>query len=313
MIAKKAPVADALRIGRIRCVVAITVCSFICVLTFFGLVSQLVSQPNGSSEEVGWKAFHMFTLLSNILMAVSAVMCIPFAVDGIRSRNYHLPRWCVNLLYTGTAAVTLTFVAAATAISSVIGFRQTMLTDSNLIFHTICPVLSILLFIFINSDHKVRFRASFIAMIPALTYSVVYVLLVFVIGKDAGGWRDHYQVYRLTDHVPLPVVLPVFYLMLFGLFNGLRALHNLVHKYRKAGIEKYFQEAEAFDCPDLPEAIRALAESDRVRDGDGELTVPRRIMRMMEKKYRSGLSEAEMCELYVRAYYSSVKGRDGSE
>ena len=38
MSAKKAPVTDALRIGRIRCVVAITVCSFICVLTFFGLV-----------------------------------------------------------------------------------------------------------------------------------------------------------------------------------------------------------------------------------------------------------------------------------
>lgn len=68
-------------------------------------------------------------------------------------------------------------------------------------------------------------------------------------------------------------------------------------------MERYYQQAEAFSYPDIETAIGALADLDRPYDMGGELTVPRRIMNIMERKYQSGLSTKEMCIRYIEDYF----------
>ena len=298
---KKLP--DALRINRNRCILAIVVCSILCFLVFLAVTDQLLRDPDVLIKEVGWKAYHMFTVLSNILMAVAAAMCIPFAVDGMRYRNYHLPRWYVNLMYMGTTGVAITFLIALTVLAPAAGFYRVMLFSNNILFHLTCPILSILLFFFINSDHRIKWQSTFIAIIPVVLYALVYVLMVFVIGEEAGGWRDHYQIYRIAEYLPLPVILLILCLISFGIATVLRLVHNAIHKKRKADMERYYQQAEAFSYPDLETAIGALADLDRPYDMGGELTVPRRIMNIMERKYQSGLSTKEMCIRYIEDYF----------
>lgn len=298
---KKLP--DALRINRNRCILAIVVCSILCFLVFLAVTDQLLRDPDVLIKEVGWKAYHMFTVLSNILMAVAAAMCIPFAVDGMRYRNYHLPRWYVNLMYMGTTGVAITFLIALTVLAPAAGFYRVMLFSNNILFHLTCPILSILLFFFINSDHRIKWQSTFIAIIPVVLYALIYVLMVFIIGEEAGGWRDHYQIYRIAEYLPLPVILLILCLISFGIATVLRLVHNAIHKRRKADIERYYQQAEAFSYPDLETAIGALADLDRPYDMGGELTVPRRIMNIMERKYQSGLSTKEMCIRYIEDYF----------
>ena len=298
---KKLP--DALRINRNRCILAIVVCSILCFLVFLAVTDQLLRDPDVLIKEVGWKAYHMFTVLSNILMAVAAAMCIPFAVDGMRYRNYHLPRWYVNLMYMGTTGVAITFLIALTVLAPAAGFYRVMLFSNNILFHLTCPILSILLFFFINSDHRIKWQSTFIAIIPVVLYALTYVLMVFVIGEEAGGWRDHYQIYRIAEYLPLPVILLILCLISFGIATVLRLVHNAIHKKRKADMERYYQQAEAFSYPDLETAIGALADMDRPYDMGGELTVPRRIMNIMERKYQSGLSTKEMCIRYIEDYF----------
>ena len=298
---KKLP--DALRINRNRCILAIVVCSILCFLVFIAVTDQLLRDPDVLIKEVGWKAYNMFTVLSNILMAVAAAMCIPFAVDGMRYRNYHLPRWYVNLMYMGTTGVAITFLIALTVLSPAAGFYRVMLYSNNILFHLTCPILSILLFFFINSDHRIKWQSTFIAIIPVVLYALTYVLMVFVIGEEAGGWRDHYQIYRIAEYLPLPVILLILCLISFGIATVLRLVHNAIHKRRKADMERYYQQAEAFSYPDLETAIGALADLDRPYDMGGELTVPRRIMNIMERKYQSGLSTKEMCIRYIEDYF----------
>ena len=298
---KKLP--DALRINRNRCILAIVVCSILCFLVFLAVTDQLLRDPDVLIKEVGWKAYHMFTVLSNILMAVAAAMCIPFAVDGMRYRNYHLPRWYVNLMYMGTTGVAITFLIALTVLAPAAGFYRVMLFSNNILFHLTCPILSILLFFFINSDHRIKWQSTFIAIIPVVLYALVYVLMVFIIGEEAGGWRDHYQIYRIAEYLPLPVILLILCLISFGIATVLRLVHNAIHKKRKADMERYYQQAEAFSYPDLETAIGALADLDRPYDMGGELTVPRRIMNIMERKYQSGLSTKEMCIRYIEDYF----------
>lgn len=298
---KKLP--DALRINRNRCILAIVVCSILCFLVFLAVTDQLLRDPDVLIKEVGWKAYHMFTVLSNILMAVAAAMCIPFAVDGMRYRNYHLPRWYVNLMYMGTTGVAITFLIALTVLAPAAGFYRVMLFSNNILFHLTCPILSILLFFFINSDHRIKWQSTFIAIIPVVLYALTYVLMVFVIGEEAGGWRDHYQIYRIAEYLPLPVILLILCLISFGIATVLRLVHNAIHKKRKADMERYYQQAEAFSYPDIETAIGALADLDRPYDMGGELTVPRRIMNIMERKYQSGLSTKEMCIRYIEDYF----------
>jgi len=298
---KKLP--DALRINRNRCILAIVVCSILCFLVFLAVTDQLLRDPDVLIKEVGWKAYHMFTVLSNILMAVAAAMCIPFAVDGMRYRNYHLPRWYVNLMYMGTTGVAITFLIALTVLAPAAGFYRVMLFSNNILFHLTCPILSILLFFFINSDHRIKWQSTFIAIIPVVLYALIYVLMVFIIGEEAGGWRDHYQIYRIAEYLPLPVILLILCLISFGIATVLRLVHNAIHKRRKADMERYYQQAEAFSYPDIETAIGALADLDRPYDMGGELTVPRRIMNIMERKYQSGLSTKEMCIRYIEDYF----------
>ena len=68
-------------------------------------------------------------------------------------------------------------------------------------------------------------------------------------------------------------------------------------------MERYYQHAEAFSYPDIETAISALADLDRPHDMGGELTVPRRIMNIMEKKYQSGMTTGEMCIRYIKDYF----------
>jgi len=295
---------NAAQINTNRCRLAIIVCALICFLVFLGVCMQLLDEPNAEIEEVGWKTYHLFTILSNMIMAVAAAMCIPYAVDGLRRRNYHLPRWYVNMMYTGTTGVAVTFLVALTILSPAAGFYRVMFWKNNLLLHTICPILSIFLFFHVNSDHRIGFRRSFFAVTPVLAYALVYVLMVFVIGEDAGGWRDHYQVGTIAAYLPLPVIMLILCALCFTIANVLRLIHNRVHRRRKAGVEEYYHAIyDSSNHPDIQSAIRALAQDFRNRDMGADLVVPRRIMLMMEKKYNSGLSVGEMCSIYITEFY----------
>lgn len=294
---------DASRTNRMRCKVAVVSCSLLSFLVFLAVCDQLLSTPDAIVQEVGWKSYHMFTILANMFAGIAAALCIPYAVDGLRYDNYHLPRWVVNVLYMATTGVALTFLIAVTVLSPMTSYYRMMLYSNNILFHTINPIIAILLFIFINSDHKVSFRSTFLAIAPVVLYAALYFVLVFVIGEENGGWRDHYQIRDITQYVPLPLVVLGMVLIAFAVALLLRAAHNSVHKKRKKQTVSYYQSAGEFDCPSIDSAIEALAARNRSRDPGGELTVPRRILGMMEEKYKSGLPLRELCRMYIDAYY----------
>ncbi len=303
MTEKRQDAMNAMKTNRRRCIAAIVFCSLVPFLVFLAVSDQLLSTPDAIVQEVGWKSYHMFTILSNMFMGVAAAMCIPYAVDGLRYDNYHLPRWVVNVLFTATTGVALTFLIAVTVLSPMTSYYRMMLFSNNILFHTAVPILSILLFIFINSDHRVRPRAAWLAIVPVSLYAALYFVLVFLLGEENGGWRDHYQIKEITQYVPLPLVVVGVILIAFGVATLLRLAHNKVHARRKAEMKTYYQEAGAYDQPDLPSAVKALAETNREKDLGGELIVPRRILAMMEEKYQSGLPVDELCRLYIDAYY----------
>ena len=271
----------------------------IVVLVFISVVINLLATPDEFVKEVGVKTFRMFTVLSNMFVGISAAMTIPFAVDGIRQRNYHLPRWIVALTFSSVTCISLTFFVASTILSVKAGFAYIMLTGSNLFLHTITPIIAIVLFLFINAYHTIKFKTTFLAMAPMFAYAVVYFISAIVIGEENGGWRDHY---RFEELMPWYFALILMLLLTFAIASFLRVIHNAMHRRDKRANELYYQTAPEYDLPTIEEAIQKIARENRDRDAGGEVIVPRRIVKFLEKKYQSNKPLSYLCGVYLEEY-----------
>ena len=70
----------------------------------------------------------------------------------------------------------------------------------------------------------------------------------------------------------------------------------------KLATERYYQNAEKYDLPTIEEAIQKLASENKVKDKGGEVVVPRRIIKIFDKKYQSGKPMAYLCGIYIDEY-----------
>ena len=274
--------------------------SIVIVLGVFGsIVANLVSEPTDLVQEVGLKTFRMFTDLSNMFASITAAMTIPFAVDGIRQKNYHLPRWIMNLTLASVTAISLTFVIALVMLAPHVGFVRIMFTSTNLLMHTIVPLIAIVSFLFINTYHTIKFKATIFAVVPVTIYATCYFVMAVLIGEENGGWRDHYH---FLEMMPWYRMLAIMLSLSFGLANLLRFAHNRMHKLDKSATADYYRNAAAYDMPTIEEAITKLAHENKHHDAGGEVIVPRRIISILEKKYESKKGMGYLCGIYLEEY-----------
>lgn len=280
--------------------VSLIMSSLIVIFVFISVVRNLITLPTEQFPEVGTKTFRMFTVLSNMFVAITSAMCIPFAVEGIREKNYHLPRWIVNLTYISVTAISLTFVTTITVLGPTQGYVLMLFKRSNLFVHTLVPIFSITAFLFVNTYHTIKFKTLLYAMIPVFLYASVYFISAIIVGEDNGGWRDHY---RFTEIMPWYLALVVMMSAAFGLGALIRFVHNKMHQIDKVNFENYYMNDEEFNHPTIEEAVKHLANENKKYDTAGELIVPRRIIKMFIKKYESNKPLHELCSLYVDEYY----------
>jgi len=293
---KNKKIYDVRAINRMRCIAGIVMGSLIIAAALLALVLNVANYYLDDVPEAGLGTFRMFTTLSNLLVAIAAFLIISYQIDGLRKDNYHLPQWVVDLLYVGTTCVAVTFLVAATAISAAQGFEVAMLSKSNIFMHTAIPVMAVILFTFVNSDHNVRFAKTFLSLSPLFAYAAVYFVMAIAIGEERGGWRD---VYGLNAFIPWPVTYFGMFLLSFGVSTLLRVLHNARHARRKKAIRDYYLYSDDFAGLTAAEAVRKLA-----KDSGGQtayLDVPLRIIDMLKERCGGEESRSELAKLYVDA------------
>ena len=298
---KEKPIVNARRINKMRFIFGIIICSLVIIVTFVALTLNLINYYRHKSPESGVGTLRMFTTLSNIIAAFAAAMCLPFQIDGLRRDRYRLPFWIVIVMYAGAAGVFLTLFTALTLISAVRGFTSTMFSGSNLYMHTISPILITLLFVLAVSDIHIKFRYSFIAVLPAIAYMVVYFIMVFV----AHVWRDHYYTDR---YMPWPVSLLLMISVAYGACQLLRVLHNLTNKKVNKSIEKYYKESPDYDFPKVSDAIAHLAkiESKFYYEGD-DVYMPADIIQMLSDRYGARSVPVDILyDIYLENYFIKI-------
>ena len=283
------------RITRRQCLLALFSAAAVVICVCIGVTMNLTTLADENFDHMGLRTFCMFTVNSNILAAAAMAMVIPYTLDGLRTRNYHMPRWIVVFVYMGVSAVSLTFLVSLFILAPVKGFVL-IFTGSRFFLHGVCPLLAAAAFCFFMSEKRVTIVQSLLAMIPVAIYAVVYYVMVAVVGEDKGGWNDFYGfLTRIPSWISMSAILP----LTFGIALGLRALHNRAFDRRKKEEAAFF--TALFADADIRKILAAMARSHssaKILD----IVIPSRIITIMLEHSNSDATLEECCEIYLKEY-----------
>ena len=292
---------ELVRKNRIQCMCALISCAIVVVCVCIGVTMNLTTLYDQNFDNMGIRTFCMFTVNSNILAALSSFAIIPYAIDGLRKKEYILPNWVVVFMLTGTTAVALTFLVSLFVLSPVKGFVL-IFTGSRFFLHGVCPILNILAFCVFVTSHKITVKQSFFALIPVAIYAIVYFVMVVLIPKDLGGWDDFYG---FATRVPIWISATVILPLTFGITTLVRLWHN--HSFSK----RRQNEAQIFlDYFDGKEAREILFEMGKARakiQPYGDVILPTLVIKKIIYFTDSDLSINDACRLYLDGYLDAVQ------
>ena len=292
---------ELVRKNRIQCIFALMSCTIVVLCVCIGVTMNLTTLYDENFDNMGIRTFCMFTVNSNILAALSSFAVIPYAIDGIRKKEYVLPDWVVVFMMTGTAAVSLTFLVSLFVLSPVKGFVL-IFTGSRFFLHGVCPILNILAFCLFVTSHKITLKQSLFALIPVAIYAIVYFVMVVLIPKELGGWDDFYGfATRIPFWIPTVLVLP----LTFGITTLIRVLHNRSFVNRRKNEAQIF--LDHFEGKAADEIIFEMGKARAKIQPCGDVIVPTAVIKKIVYFTDSDLSINDACRLYLDGYLAAVK------
>lgn len=204
--------------------------SLVCNATIVGLVAYAIVGfftvgGQGNMEVIGFSCFRYFTVLSNVLVAITSLVVLFFNVKHVKNGIKNLPHVALLVKFVGTVSVTVTFLTVVFFLGPTLGYLA-MFEGVNMILHAIVPIVAIISLTVLEVNKPFTAKQSWLGLIPTVLYSIVYVVMVIFVK----GWQDFYGFTFGGKLYLAPVSLVVMYLatMLFSV--GLVSLRNLVCK-----------------------------------------------------------------------------------
>ena len=282
-----------------ECILSLVSALIVVLCTCTGVVMNLTTLHDVNFDHMGIQTFCMFTVLSNILVAVGMGLVIPYTIDGLRKRYFHLPNWLIAFLLAGATAVTLTFLVYLFVLSPFKGFRL-IFSGSRFFLHGVCPILSLIAFSFFISDHYVSYPECMLSLIPVFNYAGVYYILAVLIGEENGGWNDFYGfATNVPVWIPAVLILPV----TFGISAFLRYFHNRSFmKMRDVTVEDEYSEDY------LKSEIIYLARQNAAEDQPhSDIVIPRRFIKFLIENTDSDKTVRDACIMYLNQFLDNTK------
>ena len=284
-----------------QCICALISCVIVVICVCIGVTMNLTTLYDEDFDNMGIRTFCMFTVNSNILAAVSSFAIIPYAIDGIRKKEYSLPNWVVIFMMTGTTAVALTFLVSLFVLAPAKGFVL-IFSGSRFFLHGVCPVLNILAFCLFITSHKIKIKETFFSLIPVGIYAAVYFIMVVVVTESRGGWDDFYG---FATRMPLWISVVLILPLTFGIATLIRLWHNCSFVKRRK------REAQIFlDYFEGKSASNIITEMGRARANlqqFGDIIVPSYVIKKVLIFTDSELDVDAACKLYLDGYWSIAR------
>lgn len=161
--------------------------NLIIVITTIIAVALYFTGGRDSLGATGVSCLKYFTTLSNILLAISALIFVIYELKGT------IPQWVQLLKFSGTVAATITFLTVCLFLAPMAAMKAGpkviwKFFEGNVFFlHFSGPVLGLLTFIFFEKG-AINKKWTFVGTIPTTIYSFVYLTMVVILKN----WNDWY-------------------------------------------------------------------------------------------------------------------------
>ena len=133
----------------------------------------------------GLKQFRFFTVLSNNLCAIAALMMAISQISG------NVPQWIFMMKYLGTMSVTLTFLTVLLFLGPTQGGYGKWFFERDFFYmHLIGPLLAILSFCLLER-RRLSFGNAMTGLVPVVLYGAVYLYKV-ILAPEERRWEDFY-------------------------------------------------------------------------------------------------------------------------
>jgi hypothetical protein len=186
---------------------------------------------------------NFFTNDSNILLGISSLIYIIAALVSFKKDSF--PKAVTLIRLIGSTATLVTFIVVVTILGPQYGFMKFVfgIEGGFLFLHFICPLLSLISFVFFESENRLGFWNSIYTMIPTILYGCVWIVLELINTK----YQD-IAPYPFLKIYGVPVYQPILYVL--GMFLGtwvLGILHLVLHNLfvAKAATEPAKEEKKA--------------------------------------------------------------------
>ena len=142
---------------------------------------KFMEGPTMALESTKLGMFRFFTVDSNIFMGIASFVFIIIDIKYLTGKIKDIDKkyYILKLMATTGVAVTFFVVFAYLGPISPGGISSTLL-NSNLFYHLVIPVLSILTFILFEGTNKLKLKDVWYGLVPVAIYSVYYLINVLV-------------------------------------------------------------------------------------------------------------------------------------
>ena len=119
-------------------------------------------------NELGITSLEYYTEDSNLLLLISSIIFIVYL-----SKNNELPSWFKSFRYIAIVSTTLTLIIVLTVLSwtTDFGLYHLLFNGSMLYHHTLCPILAILSFVFVEKYENLN-------TIHGLYFTIIYAIIM---------------------------------------------------------------------------------------------------------------------------------------
>ena len=149
-----------------------------CIIMFTGF-KFMDGEHILESTKIGM--FRFFTVDSNIFMGIVALIFVIKEIKLLNGKLDEISNKVYALKLMATVSVGLTFFTVFGYLGPIAeGGILSLLKNSNLFLHLIIPVLSMINFSLFEKTDKLKFKYSFLGVLPALVYSIFYMINVLV-------------------------------------------------------------------------------------------------------------------------------------
>lgn len=147
---------------------------FASIIMFTGIKITHGAEPLLEISKI--EMFKFFTVDSNIFMGIISLL---FAIKEIK--NEEITKNMYRLKLMSTTAVTLTFIVVFIYLGPISkdGIKS-MLQNSNLFFHLIIPVLSIINLTLFEKTDKLKRKDTLYGIIPTVIYALFYLTNILI-------------------------------------------------------------------------------------------------------------------------------------